>query len=728
MTKAPRTLSEKMLWGLVAGAAVGILLGERASFLQVGADAYIKLLQMTVLPYVTVSIIAGLGSLRAAQARTLGWRVGSLLLVLWAIALVAVFLFPLMFPSGENASFFSTALVEEREPFDFLNLYIPTNPFNALANSVVPAVVLFSVILGIALIAVPERERLLDVLAVVGQAVSKATDFVLQLAPYGVFALGAVVAGTLSLEDLGRLQVYLLTYTGVSLLLALWVLPGLVAAVTPVPYRALMSRTRDALVMAFMTTSLFAVLPMLTESAKDLLREYAPRGRVATPDEAADVVASVDVIVPASFTFPHTGKILSLSFVLFAGWFADVHVRPTDYARLATTGVFAMFGSANAAIPFLLDLFRIPDDTFRLFVTSGIVNARVGTLVAAVHTVAMAVLGTCAVTGMLKIAPRRLMRFAVVTGCLTLAIVGGTRLLLQFALHRPYEKDALLTGMRPLEDRGTPKVFRRGDDVPPLPLVAASVLDRVRQRRVVRVGYFEDSLPYVFFNARGELAGLDVEMALQLARDLGVEAEFVPVDRTILTSGLDTSLCDLVMSGVVVTTDRSLHVQFTSPYLDETVAFIVPDHLASAFSDWSTVKGMGRLRLGVPDGAYFLQKIREELGNVEEIVPIERMEDMFVPHSPPIDAFVATAERGSAYTLLHPAYSVAVPKPRPFKLPLAYVVAGRDAQLTATVNTWIEQKHDDDTIDELFAHWILGQDSAPKHPRWSVVHDVLHWL
>ena len=112
-------------------------------------------------------------------------------------------------------------------------------------------------------------------LATAGQAVSKATSFVVALTPIGVFAIAAVVAGTLSVEELQRLQVYLISYVGVSLLLSLWVLPGLVAALTPVPYRALISRTRDALVTAFMTTSLFAVLPLLTEQAKALVREYA---------------------------------------------------------------------------------------------------------------------------------------------------------------------------------------------------------------------------------------------------------------------------------------------------------------------------------------------------------------------------------------------------------------------------------------------------------------------
>jgi hypothetical protein len=111
-----------------------------------------------------------------------------------------------------------------------------------------------------------------------------------------------------------------------------------------------------------------------------------------------------------------------------------------------------------------------------------------------------------------------------------------------------------------------------------------------------------------------------------------------------------------------------------------------------------------------------------------EIVPIDNLNDMFKPRDPPLDAFLITAERGSAYTLLHPAYSVAVPKPRPFKVPLAYVIADRDLAMTSMINTWIDQKRKDGTIDELFAYWVLGRDDAPRQPRWSVIRDVLHWV
>src|SRR6185436_13576140 len=128
--KKPLSLSRQITIGVLAGAALGLFVGERALVLRVVADAYVKLLQMTVLPYVTVSIISGLGALDAAQARTLFARVVLMLALLWGLALAAVLLFPLMFPPVQNASFFSTALVEERENFDFLNLYIPTNPFN----------------------------------------------------------------------------------------------------------------------------------------------------------------------------------------------------------------------------------------------------------------------------------------------------------------------------------------------------------------------------------------------------------------------------------------------------------------------------------------------------------------------------------------------------------------------------------------------------------------------
>ena len=96
--------SKQILVGVAAGIAAGIILGDLAGSLKLAADAYLKLLQMTVLPYVVVSIIIGLGSLNLGQAKTLALRGGAVLLLLWALTLAVVFVFPLMLPPQQTAS------------------------------------------------------------------------------------------------------------------------------------------------------------------------------------------------------------------------------------------------------------------------------------------------------------------------------------------------------------------------------------------------------------------------------------------------------------------------------------------------------------------------------------------------------------------------------------------------------------------------------------------------
>src|SRR5262249_40437383 len=150
-----------------------------------------------------------------------------------------------------------------------------------------------------------------DMLKVAGEALSTATRYVVWLTPFGLFAIAATAAGTLSLEQLGRLQIYLVAYVTVALLVSLWVLPGLVAAVTPVRIRDIFRLTTDALITAFVAGDLFIVLPVLIEASKTLLTEHVP--------SHANAATLPDVIVPVSFNFPNSGKLLSLSFVIFAG-------------------------------------------------------------------------------------------------------------------------------------------------------------------------------------------------------------------------------------------------------------------------------------------------------------------------------------------------------------------------------------------------------------------------
>ena len=209
--------------------------------------------------------------------------------------------------------------------------------------------------------------------------------------------------------------------------------------------------------------------------------------------------------MPASFNFPHTGKLLSLSFVLFAGWFADALVPLSDYPQLALAGLLSFFGSLNAAVPFLLDQFRIPADTFQLFLATGVINSRVGSLVAAVHTLTVALLVACAVTGHLRWRRGPLLSYAGVTAALVVLVIGGTRVLFATALSQEYSKDTVLASMQLLARTGRATVARTPS---PAPATTLPPLETIEARKVLRVGYLPDALPFAFFNRARRPGGL----------------------------------------------------------------------------------------------------------------------------------------------------------------------------------------------------------------------------
>ena len=698
------SFTARIVAGLGLGAAVGWLLGARAVPFRLVADAFVRLLEMTVLPYLTVSLIAGIGGLDSRRARSLFLRGGAITLVLWGLGLGLVLLMPLAFPEIQSASFFSTTLVEDRPRIDLVSLYVPSNPFYSLANSVVPAVVVFSVVLGIALMGAPGKERLLEPLRVLEGTLARANRFLIRLTPIGVFAIAAHFVGTVDLAQLARLRVYLVAYAVLALFLALYLLPALVACLTPIPAGRVLRSLKDVLITGFMTGDLFVVLPTLIDRCKELLSEAA-----VTDEKDA---ALPEVIVAAFYNFPHAAKLLSLSFVLFAAWYSETALRLADYPLLVLAGVVSLFGSVNGAIPFLLDVARVPMDTFQLFLATSVLASRFGTLAAAMHMAVLALVGTYALSGRLRLSPVRIARALVLaTGLAGLTVLGLGVALRMMGAGR-YEGDRLALEMGPLRPPAEPAVILREVPAPlPPPSPGSSVLAAVRERGKVRVGYVEGQQPYSFFNARGELVGFDVEMAYTLAGDLGVALELAPVPRERLAFALEDGTYDLVMGGVFMVTRRVGQLDFSPPYLDETLAFVVPDHRRAEFSSSEWVRAQKGLRVAAPDLPYFLTVLRREFPGLQIVpVPLRDIQGFMSASTATVDALCLTAERGSFLTLLYPAFSVAVPHPLEIRLPLAYPVGRHDLEMTRYLATWIDLKKKDGTIQALYEHWILGRD------------------
>jgi ABC-type amino acid transport substrate-binding protein len=167
-------------------------------------------------------------------------------------------------------------------------------------------------------------------------------------------------------------------------------------------------------------------------------------------------------------------------------------------------------------------------------------------------------------------------------------------------------------------------------------------------------------------------------------------------------------------------------MQLSSPYLDETVAFVVRDGERRHFESWDDLRVREPLTIAVPDVPYYMDKLRQRLPRAE-LRKVGSIAALFGPGAAESDAIALPAERGSAWTLRYPQYSVVVPQPTPLKVPLAFATPRGEPELTAFLNTWLDLKRKDGTLDELYQYWILGRDPAARVPRWSIIRDVLHW-
>ena len=157
------------------------------------------------------------------------------------------------------------------------------------------------------------------------------------------------------------------------------------------------------------------------------------------------------------------------------------------------------------------------------------INSRVGSLAAAVHTVTVALLGTCAITGVLRVRRGPLLRYLAITAVLTLVVIGGARFVFAQLLQQEYTRDKVLVGMHLLHEPAPATVLK----IRPQPTVQI----RVRFSRGCASAACCASAtcptrpPSRSSTRKGDLVGLDIELAHRLATELHVRLEFVPVER-----------------------------------------------------------------------------------------------------------------------------------------------------------------------------------------------------
>lgn len=712
----PKHTGWKITAGLILGILLGVLFGPYCEIFDIVGQAYVGLLQMTVLPYLGLSLIAKTGRLDVSQARRLGLAVLLVLLLFWGIAICLVVLMSFVLPPHQGATFFSSVEETSAPPVDVLSQFIPTNVFRSLSSEFVPAVVVFCLCFGIAMIMVPGKERLLDFLDLCAEGLSRINHFLVRLAPLGLFALSAAAAGTLRVEEFSRLQAYLLMFTVACLVAAFAVLPLLVSSFTRIRYREFLRVAQEPLLTAIATGKLFVVLPQITDRCEALLRDKQ--------DGSALGESTSSVIVPLAYPFPHIGKILAFLFISFAAWYVGKGLTPVQTTAMAATGAVSSFASPLLTVPFLLDQYQLPQDLLPLFILPGFITTRLADVVGVMHLMALTVITGNVLQGQFRVHWGRLL---LSMGCILIGFAAVCAIGRQYLMTTipSYDLDTRLLSLEIPDPHGDVTVYKQRDGVPRRTPSEGSALLRIKNAGVLRVGYQPDHLPYSFFNQQQRLVGLDVELMHHLAERLDVKLEFIPYTYDSVIAQLDQQEIDVAVGGLLMTPERMVRVGFTDAYQVATISVLVKDHRRRAFTAWDGEGLPHDLRLATryDDLTIAARRRLPEL----EVRTVDSVQKFFEAGMEDVDGLLLPAEEAAAWNVLYPEFTVVIPRPV-VKRPVGIALRSTDANLLRFLNGWLEFERMDGSIDQLRTYWIEGGGTKVRPPRWCVLRDVLHWL
>ena len=123
-------------------------------------------------------------------------------------------------------------------------------------------------------------------------------------------------------------------------------------------------------------------------------------------------------------------------------------------------------------------------------------------------------------------------------------------------------------------------------------LAKSSIIDKVIRKGKLRVG-LATFVPWAMQDKKGEWVGFEIDVAKQLAEDMGVKIEFVPTKWEGLIPSLLTGKFDLIIAGMTGTPQRALKINFTNPYDYSGMNVVVHKNFAAGVTDYMDLDKKG---------------------------------------------------------------------------------------------------------------------------------------
>jgi len=335
-------LWKRILAAMVVGVVVGALWGEGAESIGWMGDLFIRLIRMIVVPLVFVTIVAGVVSMGdPSKLGSLGAKTIILYLLTTLVAITIGLILAVIFQPGAGVDLSGAepaAAVQEAVPLaERLMAIVPQNPFAALAEGDILATIFFALLIGVSLLTLGERGKpVADFMDASSDVVLRITHWIMEIAPFGVFALIARVTGAQGFDVLLNavvlaITVFIACAAHLILMHGVVIMKGALKLSPVMFFRG----ARDAMLVAFSTSSSAATLPVSMSVAEENLG-------------VKPIVAST--VLPIGATINMDGTALYVGIVsVFAAQAFGIELSLADYLLMAGTTTLVSVGTA--AVP-----------------------------------------------------------------------------------------------------------------------------------------------------------------------------------------------------------------------------------------------------------------------------------------------------------------------------------------------------------------------------------------
>lgn len=235
--------------------------------------------------------------------------------------------------------------------------------------------------------------------------------------------------------------------------------------------------------------------------------------------------------------------------------------------------------------------------------------------------------------------------------------------------------------------------------------VVADTLDDIQDRGVLRVGMEPGYMPFEMTNKKGDIIGFDVDMAKSIAKAMGVKLELVSTAWDGIIPGLLTKKYDMIMSGMTLTQERNMKVNFATPYIVIGQSILIKKEHAGAVKSYKDLNNK-KFKVASKLGTTGEQATKRMIPNCTYISFETEQEGVMDLVNGKIDAFVYDLPYMElAYTQKGEGKLVFLNKPFTYE-PLAWAVRRGNPDFLNWLNNFMNQVKSDGTYDKIYNKWI----------------------